>query len=348
MVALSVWGNPEMLKLQWNGTGLGFSNVALARNDGLLVLDEIGEADAATVSKTAYSVINGKSKIQANKDGGNRALHEWRVLLFSTGEYSLKAYTQKGGQKWEAGQNVRLPSIPAATQYGIFEDLCGFGSGADLANYLKAGTGQHYGLAGRAFVQSLGKDTIQRVNALKNEFLGGMSLQHQAGRVAERFALAAAALELAAPVTGLLAGVGMAGVRRCFDDWLEINGTGKFEDEEILDTAMGFFEQHADSMRFVDWDSPTTNNHHAGYRQNTHGTTKYWVTTQTFTTEICKGKDSNKVCRVLHEVQWLEKPNGKGYQFKRFNSGRYYRFNGEAPPDQNSTPPNNDDRDIPF
>lgn len=67
-----------------------------------------------------------------------------------------------------------------------------------------------------------------------------MSLQHQAGRVAERFALAAAALELAAPVTGLPVGVGMAGVRKCFDDWLEINGTGKFEDEEILDTAMVF------------------------------------------------------------------------------------------------------------
>ena len=38
-------------------------------------------------------------------------------------------------------------------------------------------------------------------------------LSGQARRVAKRFAIAAAALELAAPVTGLPVGVGMAGVK---------------------------------------------------------------------------------------------------------------------------------------
>lgn len=115
LVALSVFGNPQALKMTWRGTDLGFSNAALSRNDGLLVLDEIGEAYPKTISKTAYSVINGKSKIQGAKDGGNRAAQEWHILLFSTGEYSMNAYMNQTGEKWEAGQAVRLPSIPAAT-----------------------------------------------------------------------------------------------------------------------------------------------------------------------------------------------------------------------------------------
>ena len=48
-------------------------------------------------------------------------------------------------------------------------------------------------------------------------------LSGQARRVAQRFALVAAAIELAAPITGLMAGVGMMGVKQCFDDWLERN-----------------------------------------------------------------------------------------------------------------------------
>lgn len=125
LVALSVFGNPQTLKMTWRGTDLGFSNAALARNDGLLVLDEIGEANPKTISKTAYSVINGKSKIQGAKDGGNRISQEWRILLFSTGEYSLNAYMTQTGEKWEAGQAVRLPSIPAATLHGIFRAFTG-------------------------------------------------------------------------------------------------------------------------------------------------------------------------------------------------------------------------------
>lgn len=72
--ALSVWGKPDILKLTWEGTGLGFSNIAGARNDGFLVLDEIGQAAPRVVAHTAYSVINGTSKAQGAKEGGNRAI----------------------------------------------------------------------------------------------------------------------------------------------------------------------------------------------------------------------------------------------------------------------------------
>lgn len=155
LVALSVFGNPQRLKMTWRGTDLGFSNAALSRNDGLLVLDEIGEAHPKTISKTAYSVINGKSKIQGAKDGGNRASQEWRILLFSTGEYSMNAYMHATAEKWEAGQAVRLPSIPAATLHGIYENLHEFEDGATLSEHLQAATEQQHSTAGRNGLNSL-------------------------------------------------------------------------------------------------------------------------------------------------------------------------------------------------
>lgn len=99
-VALSVWGVPNSLKLTWEGTGLGFSNIALARNDGLLVLDEIGQASPKVVNQTAYAVINGTSKIQARREGGNRAISQWRTFVLSTGEKTLQGYVKANGTDW--------------------------------------------------------------------------------------------------------------------------------------------------------------------------------------------------------------------------------------------------------
>lgn len=72
-LALSVWGSYEATKSNWDTTALGLQNAALARNDGFLALDEIGQtADPRRIPQMVYSVINGISKTQGAKDGGNR------------------------------------------------------------------------------------------------------------------------------------------------------------------------------------------------------------------------------------------------------------------------------------
>ena len=336
LVALSVFGNPQALKMTWRGTDLGFSNAALSRNDGLLVLDEIGEAYPKTISKTAYSVINGKSKIQGAKDGGNRAAQEWRILLFSTGEYSMNAYMNQTGEKWEAGQAVRLPSIPAATQYGIYENLHGFADGAGLSEHLQAAAQAQHGAAGREWVTHLAqmhKDTLQ---AALNAFMAALpTLDGQARRVAKRFALVAAALELANGITGLPSGVGMAGVKQCFDDWIALNGTGKQEDRQIIKQAVAFMQLYSGSARFADWESEYTSREHAGYRKTSQiEPTEYWIIPNVFEAEILQGKDPRKGCIVLYEIGWLKKsPSETRWRIKRFNKGRFYVLVGEMPPE---------------
>ena len=334
LVALSVFGNPQTLKMTWRGTDLGFSNAALARNDGLLVLDEIGEARPKTISKTAYSVINGKSKIQGAKDGGNRVSQEWRVLLFSTGEYSMNAYMNNAAEKWEAGQAVRLPSIPAATLHGIYENLHDFQDGATLSEHLQAATQWQYGTAGRAWIEQLAKMPHERIQAAQTAFMQTLpSLDGQARRVAKRFALAAAALELAHEITGLPQGVDMAGIKQCFDDWFKLNGAGKQEDRQIIENAVNFMQAYAYSPRFASWTSELTSNEHAGYRKTSQTELdEFWIVPKVFEEEILQGKDVVKGCVVLHGIGWLKK-NGKRWKMQRFQNGRFYVLSNATPPE---------------
>ena len=205
-VALSVWGKPSGSLLSWSGTKIGFSNTAAARNDGLLVLDEIGQASPHVIGDTVYSVMNGINKVQGAKQGGNRALTRWKVMMFSTGEKTPDSILKHHKGDWNAGQAARLPSIRAAAQYGIYDTLHGFEDGALLSEHIAQSAEQYHGVAGRLFIRQL-LDELEQTKQQATERIAAFmatipELSGQARRVAKRFALAAAALELAAPVTG--------------------------------------------------------------------------------------------------------------------------------------------------
>ena len=210
-LALSVWGDPETTKGNWDTTPLGLQNLALARNDGLLVLDEIGQtADPRKIPQMVYSVINGVSKTQGAKDGGNRRQKTWRNLILSTGEINPESLIGDRAQ-WKAGNHVRLPDIQAEARYGIYDTLHGFADGAKLSEHINQATAKQRGTAGRALIRQILKDgkeaAAQAVEASRARFLETLPpMEGQARRIARRFALLAAVLEYAAPITGMRQG----------------------------------------------------------------------------------------------------------------------------------------------
>lgn len=345
--ALSVWGDPDAAKLSWNGTALGFGNTALARNDNLLVLDEIGQVKhAKTVSETAYAVIDGTGKIQGHKDGGNRLIRQWRTLLFSTGEYDMQSYVERGGEKWEAGQNVRIPSLPARAIYGIYENLHGFENGAALSDHLLHQIGQYHGTAGRAWIEKLRHTDTAAIRETRDSFLQMLpELNGQILTVARRFALVAAALELSADITGLPSGQGMAAMKQYFEEWIDENGTESHEERTIIRNAVRFFELYAHTPRFAIFDALQKDHdrNHAGYYKAKNGDyaapaaereQEYWVIPAVFEEEICQGRNTTTVSRILHGAGWLEKYSGERYQFQRGDKIRYYVFDGVRPPEK--------------
>ena len=328
-VALSVWGKPSGSLLSWSGTKIGFSNTAAARNDGLLVLDEIGQASPHVIGDTVYSVMNGINKVQGAKQGGNRALSRWKVMMFSTGEKTPDSILKHHKGDWNAGQAARLPSIRAAAQYGIYDTLHGFEDGALLSEHIAESAEQYHGVAGRLFIQQLLDDLEQAKQQATERMAAFMAtipeLSGQARRVAKRFALAAAALELAAPVTGLPVGVGMAGVKQCFDEWLEANGAGKHEDRRIIEQAEDFIAQHALGTRFMEWSDKSTNKDHAGYRKQEGEKLELWVIRRVFADEIAQSFDESKVCRVLADNGLLKyNHKNRGYQHQRKGNGWFH------------------------
>ena len=340
-LALSVWGDPAATMGNWDTTSLGLQNVALARNDGLLVLDEIGQStDPRKIPQMVYSVINGVSKTQGAKDGGNRRQKTWRNLILSTGEINPESLIGDRAQ-WKAGNHVRLPDIQAEARYGIFDTLHGFADGANLSEHIKQATAKQRGTAGRALIRQILKDgkeaAAQAVEARRAQFLETLPpMEGQARRIARRFALLAAVLEYAAPITGMRQGAGEAGVKQCFNEWLEENGTGNREDRRIIEQVTAFMDVNALSMRFSDWNAQTVNQHHAGYRKQEGSIDEYWIIPVTFENEVCKGYSQRKVCEVLHDYEWLKKADNDRWQHQRKRNGvasRFYVLMGEAPPD---------------
>lgn len=327
---------------------MAFSNVANARNDGLLVLDEIGEAPAKVVSLTAYSVLDGKGKIQGAKEGGNRPVDKWRVLVLSTGEQTLEAYLKANNADLHAGQATRLPSIPAnaGKGHGVFDVLHDFTNGASFSEHLNTAANQYYGAAGRAFIDHLQADVTAAKSTAQTAMADFLSLlpelSHQARRVGTRFALVAAALVLAKQYDILPNQTDQelqAAIKQCFDAWLEREGTGKREDRRIIEQAKGFMQVNANSrFQRLPLDAiPHAMPNLAGYQEPfkiDSGIMVYYVIPEVFSNEIAKGFDTAKACEVLHATnEWLQKTNGRWQKQKRINGElqRFYVLVGTVP-----------------
>lgn len=68
-LAASVWGNPSTYVRLWRGTVNGLEGLATLHNDGLLILDAIGQVDPDDAGEAAYLLANGQGKVRASGMG---------------------------------------------------------------------------------------------------------------------------------------------------------------------------------------------------------------------------------------------------------------------------------------
>ena len=120
-VAASVWGAPDPLRT-WRATANGLEGAAALCNDGLLILDELGEIDPREAGAAAYMLANNAGKARARRDGLARPTATWRLLFLSSGEIGLADHMREAGKRVRAGQEVRLADLPAdaGAGHGLF------------------------------------------------------------------------------------------------------------------------------------------------------------------------------------------------------------------------------------
>lgn len=325
IAAGSVWGGGGIRGFirTWRATANGIESIAGLHCDALLCLDELGQVDGAEAGQVAYMLANGQGKTRANKFGEARPAAEWRTLFLSTGEMDLatKIAEEGRGRRIAAGQEVRVVDIPAdaGRGLGLFESLYGFPSADALARHLKLAAERHYGHAAPAFLELAVKDYDGIGRAVAEARTGFLEANLPAGadgqvsRVASRFALIAAAGEMATAF-GILPwprGEATRAAASCFAAWLD--GRGGVEAAEVREAIAAVrrcIEAHGHSRfepigTLIPRDSFGNNRdgrifNRVGYRRESDtGRIEYLILPEQWKSVVCDGLDAKAVARIL-------------------------------------------------
>jgi uncharacterized protein (DUF927 family) len=345
-VAASVWGSPNAYPRLWRATVNGLEGLAALHNDGLLILDELSQADAKETGQAAYLLANGQGKARASRTGTARQSARWRLLFFSAGEESLSAMLSRAGRKPNAGQEIRLADIEAdaGANMGVFEVLHGHATAAAFALAVKDAATQSHGAVGVEWLRRIVSDRSKLpdiIAANTKQFSRDVlpaEASGQVSRVARRFALAAVAGELATHygLTGWEKGEAEKAAQKCFRAWLEgFGGAGNREERSMLSQVKAFFESHgASRFENLNADADQRIINRAGFfRTGSNGQTEYLVLPESFKRDVCQGYDAKSVTAALVSAGWLEKgSDGKSSQRVRINGmgqTRLYAFTGK-------------------
>lgn len=326
-VAASVWGNPNNYVKTWRSTDNALEGTASEHNDSFLPLDEISECDSKIVGKAVYMLANGQGKGRSTTTGHNRTAKTWRIIFLSNGEESLQNFMAQAGQKTNAGIEVRVAHIDADAGKGLktFDSLVLADTGAAQADKIKELSHAYYGVAGIAWLEHITNDkaaTTATAKQFVSDFMSNYSdLAPQAYRVAKRFAIVAAAGEMATQenITGWQVGQATTAVKTCLDNWLDNYGRdGEHEQRQIIGHIKAFIEQHG-SSRFQpcyrntrsDFEDRTPNR--VGYRNMDTG--DYYFSKETFDS-VCAPFSKKKVLQVLGEANLLLRNQGDRKTYK--------------------------------
>jgi uncharacterized protein (DUF927 family) len=323
----SVWGSGQETGgniKTWRATGNGLEGTATLYNDALLPLDELGVASPIEVGNVVYSLAGGVGKQRAQRDGSAKPAATWRVIILSTGEIGIAEKIKEGGARVRAGQEIRIIDLDgdAGKGFGVFDSAGPDGNPQKLANDIKSAAGTYYGTAGPAFVRAIGGvgETVPRVIAeARATFRETYAPGAQGGqilRVADRFALVAAAGELAIEL-GILpwkTGSVTEAAGRIFATWQAARGGDEpGEIRAAIDQITAILEQQGEA-RFDPADrGPDTKPipNRLGYRHGDGAEREWWILPQTWKTEFCRGLDPKAITKALLE-RGLLLPDGEG------------------------------------
>ncbi len=302
----SVWGKSDYVK-NWNTTKNAAETLAAMCNDNILIMDEISQAERKDLEDIFYMLSNGRGKSRSTVDGGNRVMQTWKVLLLSSGEETLQSMLEQSNKRHNTGMDVRLCHIDAdaGKNLGIFDSLVLANRPEEQSDVLTKLTGQYYGSAGTSWLNHITLNeeaVIVEASEIIEEFMSSYNhVKSQAYRVGKRFAVVAAAGELAtkAGITGWQDGQAIAASKICFDNWLDNYGyDGKQEDRKIISQIACYLEKYAGS-RFQNLENSKQKiNNRSGYYKKDEDL--YLFSVNAFK-EICLPYSKRQVLNVLKE-----------------------------------------------
>jgi putative DNA primase/helicase len=302
-------------------TANGLDGIAQSHNDGLLCLDELGQANGKEVGDIVYALANGTPKRRRTSS----IAKSWMVLILSSGETTLAAHMDAAGKNVRPGQEVRLCDLvaDAGGGLGLFENLHGFENPSGFARHLAEATRLHYGSPIRTFLRTLVEDkekTRKHVIALRDQFFElhvPTGTSGELRRAASRFALVAAAGELAtaAGVTGWREGESFDACGVCFESWLSGRGTTLADTTENVIRRVGRFLEaettHGVGLGVRDQAQPLAVDSQLSVARVEKKGDACLVPPEVFRRDLCAGFDPEMVLRILREQGYLQHDPGR-------------------------------------
>jgi hypothetical protein len=353
LAAGSVWGGggPLGAAHSWRATANALEIIAFGHSETLLVLDELGLVAPEEAGQAAYSLASGQAKARSKTDGALRRRSEWRAMLLSTGEISLADHIRasRRGERPMTGQELRLLDVAAdaGRGLGVWEALHGAPGPAELSDSIKAACGRHYGHAGPAFVRAFIEDRAAATDHAKEIMRGFLAEAQREGdtgqvhRAALRFALAAAAGELAAAfgVTPWAGREASDAALMLFGRWAsEFGRSAPREELDILRTLRGALEMHASRFARIDegpeeeWEpSASVRTGEArslatlGFK-HASGPEVFYLFHDAGWAEVFRGHDLQFAARTVLQSGFLEKGDGKHLKKVKKVRGQPRRF----------------------
>lgn len=307
IVAASIWGSSDLIR-SWSATANGLEGIALTRNDTCLILDEISEAQPEEISKIVYVLMNGQGKQRASQKGHARKIHRWRTFAISTGEQTLSGKMGEIGKRPNVGQEVRLLSIPAKFEHGIFSNLFWFETGRHLADHLKESCAKDYGHIGPFFISRLIEEK-RNLSDLYNKILKIISdnlTRNIEQRAASTFSIMALAGELAIEY-GLLPwkeGSVLEAILVTFNRWRESQDEDNTEHERILQSIRNFIAKHVDSRFSEVTDDRPVPNRAGWYRITKEGELVHMFNACALE-EAGGGFSRKRITEALNQAGWI-------------------------------------------
>ena len=304
----------------WWTTGNGVEGLAASRSDTVLILDEIQLAKARDVSDIVYTLTGGIGKSRMRADTTMRDSKTWRVPIISSGEVTLGTKIAEERDKTaKAGQQVRLVDIAAdrGKGFGAFDNGGEGGDAKALAETIGREARTHYGTAGPAFVERIlagGRGRVQQmVTTYIEKFVKAYvpkGADPQVKRVANRFALSAAAGELAI-ILGVVPwakDTAELAAKTILAEWIkDRGGVEGGEATQAVERVRLFIEQHSES-RFdaaeITGERPVINR--AGWRKGAGVTREWWILPEVWKA-ICGGLNPRSVAKTLAEKGMLRR-----------------------------------------
>ena len=336
-VAGSLWGGggPNGFKKSWRATSNGIEALTSLHSDTFLPLDEVSQACPDMLEEMVFLIANGHGKSRANKDGQSQKRSQWRISCLSTGEHPIMdAMPAIKGKKSVVGPKVRIIDVSGepTNGMGLFETIHHASNPAEFAKRLEDDSKKNfYGTLGPSFIELIvtrREEALDKLRHFKQQFLDQCDLDDATGqvrRVAERFALAAAAGEYAALMSLLpwRSNEAIQGCKICFEDYLSrVDKHQQHEDRQALDTVRSFLETFGDSkfsnLKTAYRDIKSTEK--AGIVKELNGKEYYCIFGGCFKNEVCNGHSKDRVVRALDRAGFLLKGEG-GRDMKKVRYG---------------------------